>query len=278
MRLVLLGLLTLSLIRPSTAEEIRIVSYNIESGSDTQPHLVAETMGSLGRADLWLLQEVAKEDDVFALLNRTGGGRWDYLFSKSGNYNSSSGHNDHLAILFDTRIFDLLEEVELHATRVRADGTPWPNLRGVQFARLKHRGRGTEFWVGNLHQKCCRDSADVRAEQSRIMMEWINKTDIPVILGGDFNVPIEPRSRAGNPGSGSFRVITETLRWQRPINPIKTHCGEQSTSMLDHFFTSPSIDAWSPKVEIAMTTAKYCRSDDQGYADHRPVVLIVDVP
>jgi len=243
MRAFLLALITLLLNRPCAAEELRIITYNIESGSDTQPHLVAETMGSMGRADIWLLQEVAKESDVFELLNRTGQGRWSYLFSKSGNYNSSSGHNDHLAILFDTRTFDLLEEVELHATRVRADGTPWPNLRGVQFARLRHRERQTEFWVGNLHQKCCRDSADVRAEQSRIMMEWIKKADIPVILGGDFNIPVEPRSRSGNPDSASFRVITETLRWQRPSNPMKTHCREQSTSMLDHFFTSPSIDA-----------------------------------
>ena len=132
--------------------------------------------------------------------------------------------------------------------------------------------------MGNLHQKCCEDSADVRAKQSRIMMEWIKKADIPVILGGDFNIPIEPRNRAGNEGSASFRVMTETLRWQRPANPIKTHCGEQSMAMLDHFFTSPSIDTWSPRAEIVMTTEKYCRKDNQGYADHRPVILKVDLP
>ena len=193
-------------------------------------------------------------------------------------YNSSSGHNNHLAILFDTRTFDLLEEVELHATRVRADGTPWPNLRGVQFARLRHRESQTELWVGNLHLKCCRDSADVRAAQSRIMMEWVKKTDIPVILGGDFNVPVEPRSRSGNQGSHSFRLITETLRWQRPKNPIKTHCGEHSTSMLDHFFISAEVDAWSPETEVALATSKYCRGDTEGYADHRPVVLTVTLP
>ena len=81
MRFLVASIVLLSLLRPTAAEEIRIVTYNIESGSDTQPHLVAETMGSMGRADIWLLQEVAKEDDVFELLNRTGPGRWNYIFS-----------------------------------------------------------------------------------------------------------------------------------------------------------------------------------------------------
>lgn len=263
---------------PSTAaDEVRIATYNIESGSDTQPHLVAESMAEVGRTDIWLLQEVAREDDLLPLLNRVGTGRWAYLISKSGNYHSASGHNDHLAILYDTRVFDLLEEVELHASRVRADGSPWPNLRGTQFARLRHRESAQEFWVGNLHQKCCRGSEDVRAAQSRIMMDWIKQASAPVILGGDFNVPIEPDSVEGNLSSGSFKLITETLRWQRPRNPIKTHCGALSTAMLDHFFTSSTLDPWSPRTEVALASDAYCQSDAQGYADHRPVVLTLDI-
>lgn len=278
MRVLPLILLLFSIPSFAAAEELKIVTYNIESGSDTQPHLVAADMAEVGQADIWLLQEVAREADVFQLLNRTGNGRWNYLLSKSGNYNSASGHNDQLAILFNTRALDLLEEVELHATRVRADGSPWPNLRAVQFARFRHRQSGEEFWVGNLHQKCCRDSADVRAEQSRVMMEWIKKADVPVILGGDFNVPVEPQDRAGNPRSGSFRIISQTLDWQRPSNPMPTHCGEQSTSMLDHFFTSRALNSWNPRTEIALTSAEYCASESQGGADHRPVVLTLDTP
>lgn len=278
MRHLICTLIALALIPPSKADVVRIATFNIESGPDTETKLIGETMGTVGEADIWLLQEVATKSDVFHLLDQAGDGNWRFIFSKSGAYKSKSAFNDHLTILFDTATFDLLEEVELHAIRVHTDGTPWSNLRAAQLVRLRHRTSQQEFWVGNVHLKCCQDSQKVRAKQSTILMEWVSKSDAPVILGGDFNIPVNPDNDTGNPQSEPYRIITRTLNWHQPSNPVKTHCGQRSGAMIDHFFTSEPVERWSPTTQIVAPSSDYCKNNAYGYSDHRPVVLTFVLP
>ena len=108
-------------------------------------------------------------------------------------------------------------------------------------------------------------------------MARVAAQDVPVILTGDFNIPVEPSSANGNQGSDAFTTLEEALEWLRPDNPVKTQCSPNFNSMLDHVFFKEGPKITAGTVRVLETQPEYCDLDSEGFPDHRPVVATFDV-
>ncbi len=282
--LVLAGLLTFA--SAAQAQDVRVGTFNTESASDTQPFRVAETIREVGRVDVWAFQEVADSAAAVEFTQAAsavaGRSNYRYIVSESGEITSPDRQNDFLAIAYNSSRLRHVETVELHGIRSEPGtgrlGKPNWRLRGALFARFQDRESGNEFYVGNVHLKCCGGiGLDIRAHQASILQEWVAEADAPVILTGDFNIPVSPSSSNGNPDSSAFTTLQTQMDWLRPTNPIKTQCSPQFNSMLDHFFMTPNAGISAKGIRVHMTEQSYCDLDQQGYADHRPVTADFDV-
>ncbi len=157
-------------------------------------------------------------------------------------------------------------------------GNPAWRLRGALFLRLQDTSTGVEFYVGNVHLKCCGGGGiTTRAHQAEIIREWISRADVPVILTGDFNIPVAPTSATGNQSSVAFTTLEQVATWLRPSNPIKTQCNPNFNSMLDLFFLTSGPNISVNDVEVREVDPSYCDMDAKGYADHRPVVARFEI-
>lgn len=276
--IVLLG--SLFIISAAHAQDVRVGTFNTESASDTQPSRVAETIREVGRVDVWAFQEVASRRAAVEFTQAAsavaGRDNYRYIISESGEITSPDRQNDLIAIAYNSTRLRHVETVELHGIRSEPDvgrlGKSNWRLRGALFARFQVRGSENEFYVGNVHLKCCGGTGpSIRAHQATILQEWVAEADAPVILTGDFNIPIDPASADGNLTSNAFTALEAQLEWLRPTNPTKTQCNPQFNSMLDHFFMSPGAGITATGIRIHMTEPSYCDLDERGYADHRPV-------
>lgn len=63
-------------------------------------------------------------------------------------------------------------------------------LRSALFMRFQDRDTQSEFYVGNVHLMCCGEGKETRAHQAQIIKEWIERSDVPLFLTGDFNIPV----------------------------------------------------------------------------------------
>ncbi len=108
----------------------------------------------------------------------------------------------------------------------------------------------------------------------RPVAEWIKRADVPVILLGDTNIPIEPGQHAGDVASPAFgKLINDAgLIWVEPSNPHKTQCSPRFNSMLDQIYRAATLPVSGAVAEIQFTGPEYCEGDAEGFADHRPVV------
>ncbi len=274
-------------IAPAQAEEIKIATFNTESGGNTQSVLVAETITSVDGVDIWGLQEVESENALVRYRDaarNSGGGNWRYVRSESGYSSDPDFKPDYLGILYRTDIFRQIETVELHSIRSEPGsdyyGSANWGLRGALFLRLLHYRSNTEFYVGNVHLKCCGEGIPVRQHQAKLIANWITTAEVPVILIGDTNIPIRPGLTAAQVDSLAFREFTrdDVLTWVEPDNPYKTQCNPNYNSMLDQIYHSPGFLMDSAKTEIQFTTPDYCENDSHGYADHRPIVGTFQFP
>ncbi len=270
----------------ASAEEIKVGTLNTESGSDTQPFMVAQLIRKIGRIDVWAFQEVASVNAAIEYTVAAGaaGGRksYRYVVSESGEINAPHRQHDLLAIVYNSSRLRQVETVELHGIRSRPGSgrlgeTSW-GLRGALLLRLQDRDTGNEFYVGNVHLKCCGGSGPAtRAHQAQIIHDWVQQSDVPVIFVGDFNIPVDPASANGNQNSDAFTTLEQAMTWLRPSNPIKTQCSPSFNSMLDHVFFKDGPKITAQGVQVKETQAEYCQLDGEGFPDHRPLVATFDL-
>jgi endonuclease/exonuclease/phosphatase family metal-dependent hydrolase len=193
------------------AAEIRIATFNTESDNDTQPSKVAETIAKLPNVDIWALQEV-EDEEALAMYRAAAKGvsnePWRHVISESGI--NTDRQSDHLGLLYRTDLFRQLETVEYHAVRSRQEnnskyGKSDSGMRAALFLRLMHIPSKREFYVGTVHLKCCGEGEDQRAHQAGLLAKWVKQRDVPVILLGDTNIPIEPGFKAPQVTAAAFK-------------------------------------------------------------------------
>ena len=179
------------------ADDKKVATFNTESDADTHWFKVAETIRAAGKVDVWALQEVESYETIARYTEAAaswGRNNYRYIVSESGAIPSQHRSNDFLAIVYNSNELRQIEMVELHSIRSKPSekrlGDPNWKLRGALFIRLYDEDTGTEFYVGNVHLKCCDEGKNIRAHQVNLLLEWISRADVPVILAGDFNIAV----------------------------------------------------------------------------------------
>jgi endonuclease/exonuclease/phosphatase family metal-dependent hydrolase len=276
MRFIVMVLAWLTIGLSAWAGDLHIATFNTESDDDTQPAKVAETIKAMGRFDILAVQEVESIDALrqFADAASQQGGRWRFVVSESGV--NSDRQADLLGIIYNIEKFRQLETSELHIIRSKPDGSDYGkadwSLRGALNLRLLDLESSQEFRVTTVHLKCCNEPR-TRNHQAALLAQELRKADIPTIVLGDTNIPIEP----GQVGPDSDnRPAFDALgtssgrKWLAPSNAVKTQCSPDFNSMLDQIYV-PSNSAATATSEVLFPQAEYCDSDELGFSDHRPL-------
>jgi endonuclease/exonuclease/phosphatase family metal-dependent hydrolase len=247
---------------------LTVVSFNVESGSDTDPAEVAKLIRRLDGVDLWGLSEVQNDAAATVFLNaaKSGeGGTFRYFLSRSGGA-------DRLQIIYRSDKLELLETRELLYLRLGSQ-----NVRGALVGKLKLLANGEElyFMVNHLW----RGNEDGRHQQAELLNQWGRAADAPVIAVGDYNFDWEVVGGDTDHDEGYDRMIAgDVFEWVRPTELIKTQCSPSFDSVLDFVFAAGAAKAWSGTAEILEHDPSYCDSDSEGGSDHRPVMATFDVP
>lgn len=264
MRLVAFILCSL-LVWSAHAAELTVVSYNVESDSDTVWNDVADDIqkvtAELGTVDIWGLSEVQSESALNIFRDAAGSHHWYEIGTRGGS--------DKLAILYDRNRFEAVDGPE---ELQEIGGSRWP-----LFQVLKDKSTGQVFGVMVNHFN--RGNASKRQRQAREMADWILAVEIPVIAMGDYNIDVDVDS-AGNfgPGNVAGQILLGSSKWTwiRPSNPMSTQCNPNYNSILDFVFLGANAQAWSGQSRIMMTSQQYCDDENTGGADHRPIMATID--
>lgn len=278
MRFILIAI-CLVLSSKALTEELIVGTLNTESAADTNVFAVSQVIRDTGFADIWAFQEV---EDLEALTEYTVAAgatanriNFRRVISESGTIASQHRKHDFLGIVYNSTRLRQVETVELHGIRSNPGsgrlGKPDWGLRGALLMRFQDKQTGAEFYLGNVHLKCCgRDGPGIRAHQAEILKEWIERTNVPVIMAGDFNIPVDPTSGDGTDAE-AFVTLSSVMDWMSPENPIKTFCGTQN-SMLDHVFvkSGPNLEPIDSVIE--QTDEAFCEAEKLGGPDHRPLI------
>ena len=263
----------------ASSQELIIGTLNTESASDTNEWSVARVIRDAGFVDVWAFQEIEDMEALteFTIAAGAAGKRKSFRheISTSGAISAHHRKNDFLGFAYNSSRLRQVETVELHGIRStpsngRLGEADW-KLRSALFMRFQDRDTQSEFYVGNVHLKCCGEGKKTRAHQAQIIKEWIERSDVPVILTGDFNIPVPPSSATGST-SDAFMTLASVTDWLRPENPFKTQCSPSFNSMLDLFFLKPGPNIDVIDVKVLETSPAYCDADEEGGPDHRPVV------
>ncbi len=131
------------------AETLVVGTLNTESGSDTQPFRVAETIRGAGQVDVWAFQEVEGIDATVEFTVAAGAASnrksYRYVISESGENTQQHRRDDFLAIVYNSSRLRQVETVELHGIRSGPGsgrlGNPNWRLRGALFLRLQDKDR-----------------------------------------------------------------------------------------------------------------------------------------
>ena len=263
---------------PAAGSNLNVVTFNVDSSANTYPYRVGEIIQQLQRPEILALQEVDNEKDLAwytASASLDSSYRYRYVMSRAGRKSEPDRLNDHLAIVYNDTVLRLLETIELDTVRSRPDtsslGVPDTRILPVLFARFQHKISKQEFYVGNVDLKCCSSGEAIRAHQARLLVEWISRTNVPVILTGNFSIVLDPEYLT-NITSTAFNRLTRTLKWLKPSNPVKTLCDPHYDSMTDHFFLKGGLTV--SDVTVLFEEDDYCQQNRTGGPGYRPVSAV----
>ena len=236
---------------------LNLIAWNIESGGN-DPAVIAEQMKDFAGADIVALNEVGRKN-VPAYTAALGENYLAYL--------SETGGADHLAILFNSKRFELLEKKEMmrHGSYLLNNGTH----RSPLYVRLKERESKQEFIFMTNHLARRKDS--LRQQQAVGLREWARDTSTPIIAMGDFNFDYNFRKKSGNRSFGIF-MQDGIWKWIPPTPLIDTNWSGQvrdsyPDSMLDFVFVANGAKKYKSKCSIVVRGGDF--PDSRSTSDHR---------
>lgn len=284
MRFKLLALLGLAALAANlhAAEPIgfRVCAWNMEGNGSATADLLKAQLGEKQGVDLWGLSEVRA--DRFD----------DYLDGAALGENStfkviegaSGGDKTRLAIIYDTSVFELVgEPVELTLVQLGSD-----NLRAPLVARFRGRQTQQEFFFMVNHLKCCGEGKNKRRQQCKLISDWAEDQDVPVLMCGDLNIPLDVDDLVeGEPITDSaFVELTQQgpFVWLEPEVLAKTQAHPDFNSILDYILVANApVADWTFQARILHREEDrpIQEGEDSGFADnnsstdHRPVDAIL---
>ena len=273
MRIILCTCICLLVAHPVLAFELSVVSYNVESDSDTDATAVAQDIQRIPQSHIWGLVEV-DTPDLEAYRAAIG---QDFVLIPGNTGQYSNRPDDRMAIIFDS---DVLEQIGQTEELSAAGGSRHPLL-----ARFRVKATGQEFWFVLNHLQ--RGREETRQAQADWLNKWAqgkadNQVPPSIVLLGDYNFDVTPYTKRGNEAFDLF-MQDGMFRWVEPgclaanSCPLTgTGCHPQFNSILDFVFLAGPARRWSASSEILFKDdADYCALEGQGGADHRPVRAIL---
>ena len=255
---------------PASALEFTVVTFNVESDDDTDPHKVAKDIARIEPTDLWGLQEVNGQAELAVLAAAIGPG-YRTILGKSGDY--ASGKDDNLAIVFNPDILELIDAREL----VEAEGTRKPLT--ARFV-LRQSGQKFIFMVNHLQ----RDRYQVRQNQARYLNAWARRQIMPVVAVGHYNFDWNLRRRQGNLAF-DLMMHNEVFKWAPPAclqrgdcPPTGSQCDPRFSRLQAFIFlTGPAKDYPMETDLLFLDDPGYCARETRGHAAHRPLRAVIRI-
>lgn len=263
-------LAALLLTATAQADEIRVISWNVESGG-ADPGVIARQLGELPTASIYALQEVSGQDiGRYGDAIRTSHGEsYRYLASWTGR-------SDRMMVAFDEDRLTLVERRELFVYGGHTLND-WRH-RSPLVCLFVDKASGAQFYFVTVH--LARGSARLRESQARGLSAWAGDLKAPAIAAGDFNFDYDFKRQRGNAGFAACKKAG-VWRWARPAKLIDTNRSDRDgdgvdnypDSCLDFVYYAGLPDGWSVVSEVLVRDGDF--PDDELTSDHRPVMAVV---
>ena len=290
-----LAVLFVAVCGSASAEDFRILSWNVESNRPGQPSVsdpatIATEIKDMAQTDatrfsILVLSEVEpKTFDAFKSATADGlGHAVDFVTSASGGF----GDADSLMVVVDTTRFEIRDSIELHRyagisgnfnNDYRASEPGALRARSPLVVKLADKTTSTSFWLIANH--LARGEADLRTEQARMLLKWAEDSKEPVIAAGDFNFDFDFATQKGNAGFDAM-LDGNVWMWLKPDPLIDSNWSDDRRitdrrvdrypdSILDFVFVANVAKGWHGKSNVVVRPGDFPDSDKT--SDHRPLI------
>ncbi len=245
---------------PAHASQLKVASFNVESG-DAVPSVIARKhIGPLEDIDIWGFSEVQNESWLLDLEQGTEDGENADFKTILG----STGRGDRLAIAYNSNLLEEVKHYELDDINIGG------RVRAPLVAQFRFKPTGEEFLfvVNHLY----RSSESSRHEQAQLLNEWGRSQELPIIAAGDYNFDWDVVSGVHDEG-WDFLTADDVFTWVKPDKLVATLCSDRYDSVLDFVFVAGEAKNWSASSVILYSEPSdaYC-PDDKTTSDHRPIL------
>ncbi len=290
-----LAILFVAALRPASAEDFRILSWNVESNRPGQPPVsdpatIATQIKEMAQTDatrfsILVLSEVEPTTfDAFKSAAADGlGHSIDFVTSASGGF----GDADSLMVAVDTTRFEIRDSIELHRyagisgnfnNDASASEPGALRARSPLAVKLIDKTTSTSFWLIANH--LARGEEALRTQQATMLRKWAEDSEEPIIAAGDFNFDFDFATQKGNAG---FDAMMEgnVWTWLKPDPLIDSNWSDDRRvtdrrvdrypdSILDFIFVANGATAWHGKSNVVVRPGDFPDSDKT--SDHRPLI------
>lgn len=276
----------------ASADELRVLAWNVESGDPrpedpsegSDPTTIAGQLKQVSDYDLVGLSEVrpaAAKQFVDAL---SAGAGETFL-----SVNTATGMDDRLVLAWNAKRLQLLESYELHRfgdwplNSINEEGY-W-QYRSPLVGRFRDRDSGIEFLAMVNH--LARGDENIRNRQAIGLHRWAAAQTLPVVAFGDFNFDYQIPTQQGNFAYQQF-IRDDHWKWLKPelvdsnwadIDPLLPP-GERTDmypdSLLDFVFVAGPAKEWIGKSWVVVRADDF--PDTGETSDHRPVAATFTLP
>lgn len=280
---------------PATADDFRILSWNVESNRPGQPPVsdattIAAQIVDMAKAEatqfsILVLSEVQPNTfETFKLAAAKGLGHpIDFVTSASGGF----GDADSLMVAVDTTRFEIRDAIELHRyagisgnfnNDASASEPGALRARSPLAVRLADKLTSRTFWLIANH--LARGEADLRTDQAKMLRKWAEDSPEPMIAAGDFNFDFDFRTQTGNAGFDAM-IDGNVWTWLKPDPLIDSNWSDDRRitdrrvdrypdSILDFVFVANGATGWQGKSIVVIRPGDF--PDTDRTSDHRPLI------
>jgi len=277
---------------PLGAAELRVIAWNVESGTPraedpaegSDPETIANQLEELSDYDIVGLSEVRPSAGK-QFVNALSSGR-DTFFSVL----TATGMDDRLLLAWRAKRLKLLAGYEMHRhgdwlLNSQDERGNWRH-RSPLVGHFQDRDTGIEFLCMVNH--LARGDESVRNRQAIGLRNWAAAQKLPVLAIGDFNFDYEFRTQKGNRACEGF-FEGGHWKWLKPaelvdsnwadVNPrmlLEERKDQYPGSILDFVFVAGPAKAWTAKSWVVVRDGDF--PDTGETSDHRPVAASITLP
>lgn len=242
----------------STFADIKVISWNVESGGATLSTF-SRHFEDMDEIDFYGLSEVKADWESGILRNISA--------DENINYRSilgTTGGADRLQIIYNADRYHLVDNDELDDINIQ--GRVRAPLIGI--FEEKATNKRLIVMVNHLY----RSNENARHQQATLLNRWAAAQPLPVIAMGDYNFDwhVENGDQDHDEGFDNF-TSGGVFKWIKPASLVRTQCNLNYNSVLDFIFVSGALKSVESTSDILLNHPAYCTTDIRNEADHRPI-------